>query len=404
MEDDYFDPPTDIGIVHNYGDLVEVSLNENTINSLPLKSINFNKMDLRNCSPILIQPDLKSETILISAPKTTTETTTEINLITSSENDSTKQIQKVIANMIQQVWSQVKQVFKLFTYHNLHKVKLYERSIVTTNTMDKCFQNLLIVLDLDETLVHSYFKSGQAIASEHWKFLTMLVNLETQWISQGQLNELERQFFYLNFLDQSEVIVQLRPGVRLFLHNLTLKYKVGVWSAGGTSYVQELVKILFAPIHLDYKPLFAWSHDMIHWEYSKQNLIATDFGESCPTNYSKPLQLVVSHFPQFELNNIILFDNRSENGKATPHQVISVPDFSPIPWTRELFTKLIPINDDKFALLQLSEDDKKFVGQNKYLIHSAFCNSDNYLKVFGLLQIDLSFYKFKQSKHLLLQP
>ena len=85
----------------------------------------------------------------------------------------------------------------------------------------------LVVLDLDETLVHTRLVLGTP--------------QETP----------DHYFFGDNY---NCYVVVLRPHLRRFLKEVSDNYDIGIWTAGGTEYAQFVVSIL--PLEVD--PVFVW--------------------------------------------------------------------------------------------------------------------------------------------------
>ena len=80
---------------------------------------------------------------------------------------------------------------------------------------------LLVILDLDETLVHATYKP----VNDHWDF------------------------------EIGKYKVYKRPGLDLFLSNLGKHFKVAVWSSASDEYVKKVVEKIFPA---DLELLFVW--------------------------------------------------------------------------------------------------------------------------------------------------
>jgi len=166
-----------------------------------------------------------------------------------------------------------------------------------------------ILLDIDETLLHSFF-------------INKLKPPQIEHLNQRMSDEIhlpfeQRNFHYI-FVGQDEyVFAVLRPGMWKFLRTLSQQYNIGIWSAAGSLYVKNMCKFLFPEEAI--QPIIQLS-----WEDCTVDLMHV---------YSKPL-----HTPSQRLNqpidNLILVDNRKENGHHFPDHFVSVKDWCP-EWNKE---------------------------------------------------------------------
>lgn len=122
-------------------------------------------------------------------------------------------------------------------------------------------ENILIILDLDETLVHATAKPP----NNNWDF------------------------------ELFDYQIYKRPNLDLFLNNLPLHFDVAVWSSASDDYVREIVKIIF-PASFDLK--FVWGRSRCT---SKINYDSIEeygyFDESNHLNYTKPLKKIKGKVP-----------------------------------------------------------------------------------------------------------
>ena len=217
-----------------------------------------------------------------------------------------------------------------------------------------------VVLDLDETLLHAFFPDKLRAWQRDW--------LELQLETQERLHiPFERRSFHRvamrdpppaaalaalsdeggpgtrtrtrlrhanvlqlqEELDESHVIVQVRPYLWSFLDDLFASYNVGVYSAGSANYVHRICRFLLTPRALSRAPacfLFELCYDHLQHEASPE-LARSLF-------YTKPLHAIVRQCPHLELDarRLLLVDNREENGFHYRRQLVHVRDFQEQPW------------------------------------------------------------------------
>ena len=193
----------------------------------------------------------------------------------------------------------------------------------------KSLTNHCIVLDLDETLVHTYDD------------LSSLKQLKI--FSDPNLIDLRRRSYHLVIDDagkrgvgeKTELWGILRPHVKEFLSFCFKYFKlVIVWSAGQTKYVEAIVKILFRDL------------EMPHLVYSSPHCVAlsTDIRV-------KPLLKIIDNEPGFNkymsLTNTFILDNtRSVFAHCNPSNGILIPDYDPS-------TTIEGLRSDELRLKQL---------------------------------------------------
>lgn len=177
-----------------------------------------------------------------------------------------------------------------------------------------------MVLDLDETLLHSFFP--EKISLEQRSYLQALVRAEERAESEGQLTRLQRTMYEVDVGDGTLVITVLRPHCHTFLSALFDKYDVGVWSAGGRTYVESICKVIFPQEVVNYKPMFEMCWEDVQVEQTN----------GAGVSYTKPLTTITSRLTSVSLNHLILIDNRPENACYFPNQLVHVPDYYPDPF------------------------------------------------------------------------
>jgi len=185
-------------------------------------------------------------------------------------------------------------------------------SIKQTIQSDK----LTVVLDLDETLLHSFFPDK--ITPQQRQTFQFEIYQQQLQVQSGQLKYNEMSIFEIDVGDDIQVITILRPGVHEFLMYLMSNYNIVVWSAGGSNYVRGICNTLFMSEIYPIAPaaLLNWDHVAI-----------------LPSGmYTKPLSIVVEILDdKIELQNTILIDNRRENSYFQPASLIHAIDFQPEP-------------------------------------------------------------------------
>lgn len=172
-----------------------------------------------------------------------------------------------------------------------------------------------IVLDLDETLVHTFTgPGGYDIAKKQPHLQDRLFSIK---------------------LDGDFLWGLVRPYARDLIINLQKYYEVGVWSAGTRDYVLEIVKILFPP---EKPPVFIWSREYCEPMFSEQ--------KSDPIN-KKPLTKLYLTFPQMDRTNTLIIDDRNDVCDENHLNHICIPEYS-------LLRSNLPTHDSDISLLSLN--------------------------------------------------
>ena len=173
------------------------------------------------------------------------------------------------------------------------------------------------ILDLDETLLHSFFPDK--VTPYQYQYMVIRCQAQEQEEREGKLSAEQRTLYQVDVGDGTIVVLMLRPHLRPFLASLFASYDVGVWSAGGKLYVDAICRVLF-PSSSACRPLFQLCWDDVQVETNGLS------------SYTKPLTTLLSRFAQLSLHSLFLVDNRKENGLHFPTQLVIAPDYLPRPW------------------------------------------------------------------------
>jgi len=153
-----------------------------------------------------------------------------------------------------------------------------------------------VVLDLDETLIHGISKQIKGYEEIRKKYLL------------GEVKDC----YEIDRGDQVLILLKLRPFLATFLEKLFTLYNVGVFSAAGRIYVENVCKIIFP--HEKLQPIFFLSNE--HCRYLG----------SIPT---KPLNSIPNYVCgyKFDVTRMILLDNCKDNALYFPKQFVHAPDY-----------------------------------------------------------------------------
>ena len=149
--------------------------------------------------------------------------------------------------------------------------------------MDK-ENKILLVLDLDETLIHS---------------------------SEFELTSYKHDFVYSGFF------VYKRPGLDEFLNLVKRDFKIGVWSSASDDYVSEIVKHIFPET---FNLEFVWGRSRCTLKRDLE--LDTWF-------FSKPLKKLKGK--GFQLERILIIDDSAEKVKDNFGNAIYIKEFSGSP-------------------------------------------------------------------------
>jgi len=155
-----------------------------------------------------------------------------------------------------------------------------------------------LILDLDETLVHTFD-----------------ITDDFQAFSDDLSDEQKQRVYVLKFPGGETLVGYIRPHAEEFLKTAFEEFEtVGVWSAGTEYYVNLIVGLLFT----DQKPLFVMSRDQCN------ELIVGK--ETTPCRY-KPLEVVYHHYPDHNESNTVIVDDRHDICSLNCMNNIRIPEF-----------------------------------------------------------------------------
>jgi len=155
-------------------------------------------------------------------------------------------------------------------------------------------QNL--VLDLDETVLHTY-------------------NNYERW-AQFECKYGEEKFQWPCITNQDIVFYGvLRPNIKSFLGWCSGNYdQIGIWSAGKKEYVETMVVNLFT----GRRPDFIWSWDDCDAYYDGSEL-----------TFTKPLEFVYDSIPNCNPKNTIFIDDADHSDLCNAGNMITITPFNP---------------------------------------------------------------------------
>jgi hypothetical protein len=180
-----------------------------------------------------------------------------------------------------------------------------------------------IILDLDETLLHSYFPDH--VSLRHHMKLQRLVQRDRLRYITGKISFEEIEYHSVDVGDGTIVTTQIRPGLWSFLRELAQVYNLGVWSAGGSLYVNACTRLVFDYLNIPLCITYSFDKCRVKQQLRDSLFPSYDSGAGIPT---KPLNVIQeTTIPSFDVSKAILFDNRKENAVDFPLQYVEVPDF-----------------------------------------------------------------------------
>jgi len=197
-----------------------------------------------------------------------------------------------------------------------------------------------IVLDIDETLLHSFEDEDDV------KELYILKTSNDPYLlsQRNRLYFINREDVYGNQFSISGI---LRPGYEEFLDYCNKTFdKVIIWSAGQRRYVNSMVDIMFANID---KPYAIWTFNDI--EKHKKGY------------YYKPLKKMEDKLA-LDLSRTLVVDNQSETFSANIENAIHIPHYEPKANLKGLKMK----DDALFKLMkwiEANKDNKDFTKLDK---------------------------------------
>ena len=175
-----------------------------------------------------------------------------------------------------------------------------------------------VVLDVDETLVHSW---------ENPNFLNTL-QVYTDPVMKEALYMGEENSVYSMILSDGVNTNMCwglkRPYLKEFINDVGRFYNILVWSAGSKDYVDSIIEQIVRESNIPY-PRVVWTRD------------------KCMTiggNYHKPLQVLKNHLDtipcavEIDLDRTFMVDDKIYTFYANPDNGILIPPYNPPP-TRE---------------------------------------------------------------------
>jgi hypothetical protein len=157
-----------------------------------------------------------------------------------------------------------------------------------------------LVLDLDETLVHTFGSESELVP-----FIDNLTKEEKTRIHPLIFNDgIDNMWTYI------------RPHVELFLDIVFEEFEsVAVWSAGTYEYVHKIVDILF----VKRRP---------HFIMTRRDCNEIQIGNMEGSCRFKPLENIYSARPEYNRNNTLILDDRSDICGYNCLNNIKIPEFS----------------------------------------------------------------------------
>jgi TFIIF-interacting CTD phosphatase-like protein len=160
-------------------------------------------------------------------------------------------------------------------------------------------KQVVIVLDLDQTIVHT-------ISDDKWFKIHKMAKESNNIDLLNRIYEIK--------VDDEVLRGVIRDHTDEFLDYTFSNFIVGIWSAGVKSYVDAIVDRVFTDRHL-------------HFIYSREdcrNLHVNNDELLC-----KPLEYIFYHRPEANRYNTILIDDRSDITYFNRLNCISIPEFIP---------------------------------------------------------------------------
>lgn len=198
----------------------------------------------------------------------------------------------------------------------------HPRELGFVKKTDKC-----IILDLDETLVHTSAKILPTGKSGLIKF---------------QQNRSNLYIIDTVDLDGDKVVIEKmwgykRPHLKKFINFCFNRFhQVIIWSAGTERYVKDVVNRVLCDIRCPHKI------------YTRKDCLEDEDGM-----LTKPIEHLTSNnedLSRINLNNTILIDDRTENFRFDPNNGIKIPVYNPLNGKDEALLKLMYwCSSDKFS-------------------------------------------------------
>jgi len=170
------------------------------------------------------------------------------------------------------------------------------------NNVNKRKNGKHLVLDLDETLVHTFAPDDN--------FHSFMNDLTP---------EQKKRVYKIEFPGGEILWGYIRPGLEEFLRIAFEEFEsVAVWSAGTEFYVHEIVKLLFK----QQPPKFIMSRNDCN-----ELKIARATPESSHACRFKPLEIIYKRYPDHNESNTIIADDRKDICKLNCINNVQIPEF-----------------------------------------------------------------------------
>ena len=191
------------------------------------------------------------------------------------------------------------------------------------------YQNKCIVLDLDETLIHTYSKKDITDV-QGYKYLNDNISMR------GRLYRLDFGSSDIGYMWSLK-----RPGVDAFLRYVMSNFgTVIVWSAGTAHYVEKVVEWLFTP-------LGTYPDAVFSREYCETITVGTHKG-----SLTKPISKLTKErtgdiYNRINYNNCFFVDDNTISTSYNASNAITIPKFHPEPNLKSM------ASEDDTSLYQL---------------------------------------------------
>lgn len=186
----------------------------------------------------------------------------------------------------------------------------------------KTLTNKVIVLDLDATLLNTFFKPDDVEA----------IDRIGVW-SNPNLRRVMKKYAIENTNvaagggSKTEVTTIFRPHLMTFLIFLSYYGHIILWSAGHSKYVHSVRRLMFADLPAPHATL------------TSDNTPNNKYGE-----VAKPMEFLYDSYPHLaNAKNTILIDDRDSNVNANPKNSIMIPPYEPKPTLNSLMTNDIAL-------------------------------------------------------------
>ena len=186
----------------------------------------------------------------------------------------------------------------------------------------------IVILDMDETLVHTIedqeykilgdIKLFEDAKNQKYRNRVIVYKLEDILTSTGQGYD-------------THMWSILRPGLGDFLKFCCRYFKhVIIWSAGLEDYVVEVITTIFDPLSGICKPAKTWTRKKCE---SVKLTEDCEFGDKGDEIDSKPISKLAEKFPKLgiSLKNTWIVDDRKDNFYCNPANGILIPAYRPTP-------------------------------------------------------------------------